>query len=189
MPKGVGARLFVVGYTSASMSVSVVACALFFAVLHNFKNDGMDTERKNQHISIAFINDKSPVIDVISKDLLTFGFEILFKSENIVDGIAQLSSLKSLLQVCIIDLDFYDKNVLAQIHDLKNQFPTLKLIAHSDIDSEKVGKVLLDIGFSSYLLIGSDVDDFRKAIETVSNGKKYFSVGVAKIAQEYFDNN
>lgn len=130
----------------------------------------MDTERKNQHISIAFINDKSPVIDVISKDLLTFGFEILFKSENIEDGLAHLSSLKSLPQVCIIDLDFYDKNVLAQLHDLKNQFPTIKLIAHSDIDEEETVNALLKIGFAGYLLIGSDADDFRKAIESVSNG-------------------
>lgn len=168
MPKGVGARLFVVGYTSASMSVSVVACALFFAVLHNFKNDGMDTERKNQHINIAFINDKSPVMDVISKDLLTLGFEILFKSENIEDGIVQLSSLKSLPQVCIIDLDFYNKNVLAQLHDLKNQFPTIKLIAHSDVDEKKVVRTILELGFSGYLLIGSDADDFKRAIEVAT---------------------
>ncbi|MDM1039030.1 DNA-binding response regulator [Myroides odoratimimus] len=127
----------------------------------------MDTERKNQHISIAFINDKSPVIDVISKDLLTFGFEILFKSENIEDGIIQLSSLKSLPQVCIIDLDFYDKNVLAQLHNLKNQFPTLKLIAHNDVDGKETVNALLDIGFSSYLLVGSDIIDFKKAIFSV----------------------
>lgn len=130
----------------------------------------MDTERKNQHINIAFINDKNPVINVISKDLLTFGFETLFKSENIEDGLAHLSSLKSLPQVCIIDLDFYDKNVLAQLHDFKNQFPTIKLIAHSDVDDEKVGKALLDIGFTSYLLVGSDADDFKKAIDRVING-------------------
>lgn len=130
----------------------------------------MDTERITKSISIAFINDKSPIIDAISKDFLTSGFEILFKSENIEDGITQLSELKALPQVCIIDLDFYDKNVLAQLRDLKTQFPTLKLIAHSDIDDEKVGKALLDIGFASYLLVGSDVDDFRKAIESVSNG-------------------
>lgn len=189
MPKGVGARLFVVGYTSASMSVSVVACALFFAVLHNFKNDGMDTERKTQHISIAFINDKSPVIDVISKDFLTFGFEILFKSESIEDGIAQLSSLKSLPQICIIDLDFYDKNVLAQLQDLKIQSPTIKLIAHSDEDEKKVVRTILELDFEGHLLIGSDAEDFKKAIETVSNGKKYFSTGVAKIAFEYFSSN
>ena len=189
MPKGVGARLFVVGYTSASMSVSVVACALFFAVLHNLKNDGMDTERKTQNISIAFINDKSPILDTLSKDILTSGFEILFKSENIEEGITQLSDLKKLPTVCIIDLDFYDKNVLAQLQELRTQYPTIKLIAHADIDAEKAVKPLLKIGFGGYMLIGSDTDDFKKAIETVINGGRYFSMGVADIAQEYFDSN
>ncbi|MGG5511192.1 DUF4134 family protein [Myroides odoratimimus] len=36
-----------------------------------------------------------------------------------------------------------------------------------DIDNEKVGKTLLDIGFSSYLLIGSDADDFKRVIKKV----------------------
>ena len=170
MPKGVGARIFVVGYTSASMSVSVVACALFFLQCSIIiKNDGMDTERKTKHLSIAFINDKSPILYTLSRDLLTSGFEILFKSENIEDGTTQLSELKSLPQVCIVDLDFYDKNILAQLHSLKSQYPSVKLIAHSDIDDEKVGKALLDIGFASYLLVGSDVDDFKRAIEVVFN--------------------
>ena len=31
-------------------------------------------------------------------------------------------------------------------------------------------KTILEIGFSRYLLIGSDVNDFKKAIESVSNG-------------------
>lgn len=125
----------------------------------------MDTERITKHISIAFINDKSPIIDGISKDLSTSGFEILFKSENIKDGIVHLSSLKSLPQVCIIDLDFYDKSILKQLQGLKSQYPSLKLIAHSDIDDEKVQ----DIGFSSYLLIGSDADDLKKAIDNLIN--------------------
>src|SRR5690606_30107851 len=114
---------------------------------------------------------------------------VLFRSENIEDGLSQLSALKTLPNVCIIDLDFYDKNVLAQLQKLRTQYPTIKLIAHSDIDAEKAVKPLLEIGFDSYLLIGSDAEDFRKAIETVSNGKRYFSVGVVEIAQEYFSNN
>jgi hypothetical protein len=32
-----------------------------------------------------------------------------------------------------------------------------------------VGKYLLDIGFSSYLLIGNDAEYFRKVIEAVIN--------------------
>ena len=129
----------------------------------------MNTVKSLQEINIAFINDKSPIVDAISKDLLTYGFEILFKLESIEDGIAQLSELKTLPQACIIDLDFYDKNVLKQLQELRTKYPTIKLIAHSDIDDEKVGKYLLDIGFSSYLLIGNDAEYFRKVIEAVIN--------------------
>lgn len=127
----------------------------------------MDTEKETKQISIAFINDKSPIVDAISKDLLTSGIEILFKSENIEEGITQLSDLKKLPTVCIIDLDFYDKNVLKQLQELRTKYPALKLIAHSDIDNKKIGKTLLDIGFSSYLLIGSDADDFIKAFKRI----------------------
>lgn len=66
-------------------------------------------------------------------------------------------------------MDFYDQNVLAQLQKLRIKYPAIKLIAHSDIDNEKVGKSLLDIGFSSYLLLGSDVDDFKRVIETAMN--------------------
>lgn len=90
--------------------------------------------------------------------------EILCRSESIEDGLSQLSSLNKFPKICIIDLDFYDQNVLAQLHKLKKEYPTIKLIAHSDIDDENVGKSLLDIGFLSYLLLGSDVNDFKKAI-------------------------
>lgn len=148
----------------------------------------MNTVNSLQKISIAFINDKSPIVDIIYNDLLNFGIDILFRSEKIKDGLSQLSALKSLPKVCFIDLDFYDKNVLAQLQELRIQYPTIKLIAHSDIDAEKAVKPLLEIGFAGYLLIGSDADDFKKAIDVVTNSGRYFSVGVAEIAQEYFSN-
>ncbi|MBS7320734.1 MAG: response regulator transcription factor [Myroides sp.] len=130
----------------------------------------METGTAKEKITLAFINDKSPIIDVISRDLSTSGYEILFKLESIEDGLSQLAALKELPQVCIIDLDFFDKNVLKQLQEFKTKYPSIKLIAHSDIDNEKIGKTLLAIGFSSYLLIGTDTDDFKKAIERVSNG-------------------
>ena len=117
--------------------------------------------------TLAFINEKSPILDVICNELANSGVEILFRSENIEDGLSQLSALKELPEVCVVDLDFYYKDVLAQLQELKTQYPTIKLIAHSDIDDEKVGKALLDIGFSSCLLIGSDADDFRRVIGKV----------------------
>ena len=149
----------------------------------------MKTGIAQQKNTLAFINDKSPILDLTYNNLVASGIEVLFRSENIKDGLSQLSTLKTLPQVCVIDLDFYDKNILAQLQELRTQYPTIKLIAHSDIDTEKVVNPLLEIGFASYLLIGSDVDDFKKAIEGVSNGKRYFSMGVAEIAKEYFRNN
>ena|SRR5690606_11632451 len=124
----------------------------------------METGTAQQKITLAFINDKSPVLDFICKDLIASGTEVLFRSESIEDGLSQLSSLNELPKKCIINLDFYDKNILVQLQGLRTQYPSIKLIAHSEIDDEKVSKDLLNIGFSSYLLIGSDAEDFRKSI-------------------------
>ena len=124
----------------------------------------METGTAQKKITLAFINDKSPILDFICKDLIASGTEVLFRSESIEDGLSQLSELKELPNICIIDLDFYDKSVLAQLQELRTEYPTIKLIAHSDIDDEKVGKAILNIGFSSYLLVGSDTMNFKKLI-------------------------
>jgi len=146
----------------------------------------MDTVNNLEQTCIAFINDKSPILDLICNDLLASEMRILFRSESIEVGLSQLSALKELPQVCIIDLDFYNKNVLVQLRELRTKYPTIKLIAHSDIGTKKMVRSLLELGFDGYLLIGSDADDFQKAIEGVCNGKRYFSMGVAKIARQYF---
>jgi DNA-binding NarL/FixJ family response regulator len=130
----------------------------------------METGIAQQKITLAFINDKSPILDLTCNELVASGIEVLFRSENIEDGLSQLSTLKELPTVCIIDLDFYDKNVLKQLQEFKKKYPAIKLIAHSDIDEEETVKTILEIGFSRYLLIGSDVNDVKKAIESVSNG-------------------
>ncbi|TDE04987.1 response regulator transcription factor [Flavobacterium hiemivividum] len=149
----------------------------------------METDAHQKEISVAFINDKSSVLDEICKSLATSGTEILFRSEHIKDGLFQLSALKTLPKVCVIDLDFYSKEIIQQLIEIKTQYPSIKLIAHSDIDDQKVGKDLFVIGFSSYLFVGSDVDDFRKVIKVVINGGRYFSMEVAEISKEYFGKN
>ncbi len=146
----------------------------------------MKTGTSQKAISLSFINDKSPVTDNICKDLATSGMEILCRSESIEDGLSQLSSLNKLPKICIIDLDFYDKSVLKQLQKLRNLYPKIKLIAHSDIDSEETLITLLEIGFDSYLLVGSDTDDFKLVIEGICNDNKYFSVAISEIAHKFF---
>lgn len=149
----------------------------------------MKTGTVQETISLSFINDKSPITDRICNELAASGMEVLCRSESIKKGLSQLSSLNKIPKVCIVDLDFYDQNALKQLQGLRKEYPAIKLVAHSDIDAEKTVKSLLGIGFVGYLLIGSDTDDFKKAIEVVINGGRYFSVGVARIAKEYFSKN
>ncbi|HBN6702650.1 TPA: DNA-binding response regulator [Elizabethkingia anophelis] len=124
----------------------------------------METVTSSKH-TLALINDKSPILDLICKDLVNSGIEVIFQSETIEDGLHQLSKLNILPDVCIIDLDFYEKQIMAKLQKLKKEYSAVKLIAYTDIDDEKICKALLEIGFSNYLLVGSDASDFRKAIE------------------------
>ena len=66
----------------------------------------METGTAQQRITLAFINDNSPILDLNCDNLVASGLEVLFRSENIEDGLSQLSALKELPKVCIIDLDF-----------------------------------------------------------------------------------
>lgn len=125
----------------------------------------METKNINP-ITTAFINDKSPVMDLIHDDLVSSGIDVIFRSDSVTDGNSQLSALKSLPNICIIDLDFSDKDIMKQLRELRRQYPKLKLIAHSDMDDEKIIRELAVLGFSKYVLIGNDM---KKAIDGVVN--------------------
>ncbi len=58
--------------------------------------------------------------------------------------------------------------VLTQLRELRTKYPNIKLIAYSDIDVDKTVKAVLEIGFESYLLIGSDTDDLKKPLKLLS---------------------
>jgi len=126
----------------------------------------METKNINR-ITTAFINDKSPVMDLINEDFLSSGIDVVFRSNNIAEGNNQLSSLTTLPDICIVDLDFSDKNIIKQLRELRDQYPTLKLLVHSDIDNENIIKELSGLGFLKYVLIG---DDVKKAVDGLVNG-------------------
>ncbi len=52
----------------------------------------METGTAQQRITLAFINDNSPILDLTCDNLVASGLEVLFRSENIEDGLSQLSA-------------------------------------------------------------------------------------------------
>lgn len=125
----------------------------------------MESTKRPDRIRLAFITDKSPIIDIICNDLVASGLKILFRADNIDDGVAQLFTLQELPDACIIDLDFYEHKVLKQLRELKSQHPSIRLIAHSGIDDNEIANTLFEIGIESYLLLGSDANNFINAIK------------------------
>ncbi len=98
----------------------------------------METTNKPEK-TLAFINDKSPILDAVCNDLIDLGFEVLYRSEHIEDGITQLSALEKLPKVCIIDLDFHDRNILAELQELHTKYSSVKLISDvADLQSVTV---------------------------------------------------
>lgn len=106
-------------------------------------------------------------MDLMHDNLVSSGIDVIFRSDSVTDGNNQLSALKSLPNICIIDLDFSDKDIMKQLRELRRQYPKLKLIAHSDMDDEKIIRELAELGFSKYVLIGNDM---KKAIDGLVNG-------------------
>lgn len=116
-------------------------------------------------IQVAFINDTSPLIDIICNELIASGVEVLFRSENVQQGLFQLSASRELPKAIIVDLNFDDRNLQVQLRELKSSYPNISLIAYGDSDADETVKALTEIGIKSYLLIGSDAEDFKRVIE------------------------
>lgn len=53
-------------------------------------------------------------------------------------------------------------------------------------DDEGSVKDMLKTGVSGYILKYADPDEIVTAVNELSGGKKYFSVGISGIATEYF---
>src|SRR5690606_19668972 len=106
-------------------------------------------------------------VALLHDDPVAWRGDAVCRAATDADGNTQLSALSALPHICIIDLDFPDKDTMKQIRELRIQYPKLKLLAHSDMDDEKIIKELSGLGFSKYVLIGNDM---KKAIYGVVNG-------------------
>jgi DNA-binding NarL/FixJ family response regulator len=132
--------------------------------------------------TVGFVNDQSVVLDIVGNDLVASGVEVLFR---VLRNRAYVF-YKPIPEFIVFDLDFHDSEVLDLLAKFKRAYPSVRFIAHTSIDDKELLEILLNIGFDGYLLMGSDADDFKNAINAISNGKKYLSTGVAYPGLDFF---
>ncbi len=110
-------------------------------------------------------------------------FSIMFEADNGQQAIQNIEESKQLPDVCIVEDDFSTAKLLLQ------KYHDLKVLVSSTDDNEETVRDMLETGVAGYVLKFNDPDELVTAVNAISNGKRYFSLGVADIAQEYFGNS
>ncbi|AKK74778.1 histidine kinase [Chryseobacterium gallinarum] len=138
---------------------------------------------KTYTMKLALIDDNARLRDITKKQLEDSGYTLFFQSENEQEAIQKIEESNTLPDVCIIEENFGAANALL------GKFPDLKVLISSTNDDKKSVTDMLEIGVWGYILKYADPDELLTAVEALSKGKKYFSLGVSDIATEYYRNN
>jgi DNA-binding NarL/FixJ family response regulator len=130
-------------------------------------------------IRIAVIDNHAQLRDMSVKQLENAGFTILFQADNGQQALEKIIG-DGLPDVCIVEEDFATAKLLLE------KYPDLNVLISSMDDDEESVKEMLKTGVSGYILKYADPDEIVTAVNALSGGKKYFSVGISGIATEYF---
>ncbi|ASV79748.1 response regulator [Elizabethkingia anophelis] len=130
-------------------------------------------------IQIAVIDDNAQLRELSLQELKNAGFKLLFQADNEQQAIGKIESY-GLPDVCIVEEN------LASAKLLLERYPDLKVLVSSTKDDKQNVADMLDAGVSGYVLKFADPDELVTAVKALAADKKYFSVGIAAIATEYF---
>lgn len=131
-------------------------------------------------IKIAIIDDNTQLRELSLQQLKNAGFNILFQADNEQQAIAKMERHGFLPDVCIIEENLPSAKILLA------KYPDLKILVSTTEDDKQSISDMLDAGVSGYVLKFADPDELVTAAKALAANKKYFSVGIAAIATEYF---
>jgi DNA-binding NarL/FixJ family response regulator len=94
---------------------------------------------------------------------------------------------KQTTDVILMDINLPDINGMDLCKQVKTNYSGINIIALSTISQGSYINQMIENGASGYLLKNSDAKEILEAIETVQNGKTYFSFEVGKIHQASID--
>jgi len=114
------------------------------------------------------------------------GLQLLFKYDEEIKVIATAKDGKELLEilshkkpdVLLTDVSMPRMNGVELCDRVINKYPEVKVIAFSMFENEDAIKDMVKAGAKGYILKRRSLDEVRKAIITVYNGKRYFDSSI-----------
>ncbi|MDX3913863.1 MAG: response regulator [Pseudosphingobacterium sp.] len=140
---------------------------------------GKDNKNK---VCVAVIDSHARLREMPVKQLESSGYIVEFQVDNGQKALEKIKENGRLPDVCLIEEDFATAKLLLEKH------PDLKVLISSTNDNEENVLDMLKTGVSGYILKYADPDELLTALKTLSENKKYFSVGISGIAMEFFKN-
>lgn len=98
---------------------------------------------------------------------------------NFPEGLAILG--KERIDIVILDIDIPGSENLKMVETIRNVKPKTLILIHSAYDEELYAIPYLQAGANGYLSKQSSPDDFKTALKTVLEGKKYLSYKMQQI--------
>lgn len=126
------------------------------------------------NIKIAIVDDHQIVRDGI-KILIEDepGFEISFEAEN--GEQATKLSLEHKPDLIVMDITMPKMNGIEATEQIKKEQPDVKVLALTMLSEDQHIKKMIKAGASGYILKSSGKEELIKAINTIMDGKHYFS--------------
>ena len=106
-------------------------------------------------------------------------------SEDALDLVKKLKKVQP--DVVILDISLPDKSGLDALKDLKQLYPKTRVLILSMHPEGRVAVRALRAGASGYLNKQTAAEELIKAIQTIKNGRKYVSPGLAEQLAEELD--
>lgn len=140
----------------------------------------MNNENLMQKTKILLVDDHQIVIDGLRSILETQEqFEICCEANN---GKVALQIARVLSpEIIVMDIDMPVMNGMVASQEFKKIHPETKIIILSLHYEKSIIQHLVKLGVEGYLLKNSSKEEVINAVQTVQNGKKYFSTDVTMV--------
>lgn len=115
------------------------------------------------------------------------GITVLDEASNGAEAIEVVA--KNNPDIIIVDIRMPEKNGIEVVTELSKSHPNVKTLVLSMHDSEEYVVKAIQAGADGYLLKGASKNEFLKALNTVSEGGKYFTGDVSEIIMNNFVNS
>jgi DNA-binding NarL/FixJ family response regulator len=138
-------------------------------------------------MKILFVDDKTILLDGISKLLEKSAHELVEKTNSIDEALQYFEETE--FDILISDFNLVDDNGLDLIRKVKKIYPGLKIIVLSMHDEAHLAEEIIKEGVDGYLLKKDSHHDLVEALETIDKGKVYLSDEINQILQKALDHN